>query len=179
MSTRTLFNISDDLLALENLLIESEGEVTDNDAESAIDQWFAELGDARDSKLEAYAFLIRAIESDAEAVKAEADRLKSRQKALENRASRLKERLEVFFQIHSIEKIDTTHFTFAMQKPGGKPKVGIAQQYLDAPEELPEGLRRVKFEPDLVAIRERLEASDADVAEWAWFEQPVKKLRIR
>lgn len=180
MNNRTIFEISNDLLALEMLLAEAEGDVTDESSEAAIDSWLAELGEARDQKLDSYARLIRAIEGDAEIVKAEADRLKARQKALESRAARLKDRLEAFLRVQGIERIETPNFTFAMQKAGGKPKVILNAYYVDNPAELPEGLRRVKFEADLNAIREALEADeDSAIKEIAQLDEPIKRLRIK
>lgn len=179
MTKRTLFNISEDILALENLLIENDGEIGNDAVEAAIDSWFAELGDARNSKLESYAYLIRAISEDAAAIKNEVDRLKARQKAMENRATHLQQRLENFFRVHNLDRIETTNFTFAMQKSGGKPKVLLNEYFAENPVELPEGLRRVKFEADLIAIRERLEANDPSVADIASLEESQPKLRIK
>lgn len=175
--TRKLFEISEDLLTLSDLLEEQEGDVTETEA--AFDTWFAELGSERDEKLDGYAWLISSLESDAEALKSEIERLRARKSAFENKAKSLKYRLEAFLKIQGIEKIQTTRHTFALQKPGGKPKVELGFYFQDHPEELPEGLRRVKFEPDLEAIRERLEAQDPDVQCLAGFAYPEKKLRIR
>ena len=179
MTTKTLFNISDDIRALDDLLIEIDGEVTDTTAEEAIDNWLAELGEERDEKLDQYAWLITQSEGYAENIKAEIDRLKRRQKAMENKATRLKERLELFLKTHGIEKIQTAKFTFALQKSGGKPKVILDDYFIDHAVELPEGLRRVKFEPDLSAIREKIEAGDEYALGIARLETPQKKLRIR
>ena len=179
MTTRTLFEISNDIEALENILIETEGNITDTTAEEAIDEWLNALGTERDEKLNQYALFIKQQEGHVEIVKTEADRLKARQKVLENRVARLKERLEVFLKIHGLERVETPLFTFSLQKSGGKPKVVLSAFYLDNPVELPEGLRRVKFEADLTAIRERLEAEDPSVMEIASLEEPSKKLRIR
>lgn len=179
MTTRTLFNISDDICALDDLLTEIEGEVTDVTTEEAIDSWLAQLGEERDEKLDQYAWLITQTEGYAETIKAEVDRLKRRQKTMENKATRLKERLEHFLKTHEIEKIQTSKFTFALQKSGGKPKVILDEYFVDNAVELPEGLRRVKFEPDLTAIRERIEAGDEYALGIATLEEPQKKLRIR
>ena len=176
---KALFDISDDILALEAILDEAGGEVTDEQVERTIDEWFAELGEERDSKLNGYGFLIRALEGRAAILKEEVSRLRARQQTAENKVARLKGRLEVFLKLHGLDKVETDAFTFALQKPGGKPKVGLDQRFLDAPEELPEGLRRVTFEPDLTAIREKLEAGDEEVAKLAWFEVGERRLRIR
>lgn len=176
---RTLFDISEDLLALHNVLIETEGELPDEDTERLVDAWLESLGAERDAKLDSYAYLLRTIETDADALDLEIDRLKERRKLLDHRWEKMRERLELFFTRHEIERIQTNRFTFVLQKAGGKPKVILDPRFIEHPEELPEGCRRVKFEPDLVSIREKLEANDPDVKEWASFAEPRKALRIK
>lgn len=175
--TRTLYEISDDLKALVTLLEEEGGDVSDT--EEAFESWFKELGAERNQKLENYAYLIQSLEADAKALKEEIDRLKDRKTTKENKAKRLRERLEYHFKAHEIERIETEKFTFAMQKPGGKPKVVLSDFYADNPVELAEGLRRVKFEADLEAIRERLESGDPGMIGVAMLQESDKKLRIK
>jgi hypothetical protein len=179
MSNRTLFNISDDLLALDALLDEIDGDVTEGNTEDIIDGWLSALQGDLSDKLTSYGFLIRSLESDVKGIKDELDRLKARKSARENRVTALKERLEAFMKVQGKDRIETPVFTFALQKAGGKPKVTVADHYLEHPEELPEGFRRVKFEVDLVAVREQLEAGNEDVKEWASLEVSQPKLRIR
>lgn len=174
---RTLFDISEDLLALGDLLDEQDGDITETEAQ--FDAWFAELGDERDAKLDAYGYLVKETEAEADRLKDEIDRLRSRKTASENKAKRLKERLEVFLKVQGIEKIKTDRFTFALQKPGGKPKVELAEYFANHPEELPEPLRRVKFEPNLEAIRELIETTDDQANYYGRIVESEKKLRIR
>ena len=175
--TRKLFEISEDLLTLSDLLEEQEGDVTETEA--AFDTWFAELGSERDEKLDGYAWLISSLESDAEALKSEIERLRARKSAFENKAKSLKSRLEAFLKIQGIEKIQTTRHTFALQKPGGKPKFILADIFAEHPEELPEGFRRVKFEADLNAIREAVETDPENNSIYGHTEESEKRLRIR
>lgn len=179
MTTRTIFDISADLQALDDLLSDIGGEVTDEETEKAIDSWLAELGAERDSKLEAYAYLIAENEARALALKQEATRLKARRDAVENKVARLKERLKVYLELNGIDKIKTDLFTFALQQSGGKPKVNLVAFYAENPVELPEGLRRVKFEADLESIREKLEAEEEWVSQYAELQKPGRHLRIR
>lgn len=174
---RTLFDITEDLLALADLLDEQDGDITETEAQ--FDAWFAELGEERDNKLDGYAYLIRDCEAEAERLKDEVDRLRARKTAAENKAKKLKERLEVFLKIQGIEKIKTDRFTFALQKPGGKPKVEVEAKYLEHPEELPEAFRRVKFEANLDALREAFEAGDEVAGFYASIVESEKRLRIR
>lgn len=76
--SRTLFDITDDLLALEELLSEVGGDVTDEQAEEAITEWFEELGEDRNSKLDGYVTLIAEFDARAEMRRREAARLQQR-----------------------------------------------------------------------------------------------------
>ena len=178
-ASRTIFDISEDLKALDDLLSDIGGEVTDEETEKAIDAWLAELGEERDRKLNNYAYLIRSIERSNEAVAEEIARLRDRKQAGENKVARLKERLKVYLEVNGIDKIKTDLFTFAVQQSGGKPKVNLVAYYAENPVELPEGLRRVKFEADLEAIREKLEAGEEWVSDFADLSKPGRHLRIR
>jgi hypothetical protein len=175
--TRGLFDISEDLLALADLLEEQDGDITETEA--AFDAWFAQLGSERDQKLDGYAWLISTLESDAETLKSEIERIRARKSAFENKAKGLKARLEAFLKIQGIEKIQTTRHTFALQKPGGKPKFILADLFAEHPEELPEGFRRVKFEADLNAIREAVETDPENNSIYGHTEESEKRLRIR
>lgn len=174
---RTLYEISEDLRALYALLEEEEGEVSNT--ETAFDQWFAELGTERNKKLENYAYLIQSLESNAKALKEEMDRLRDRKSSMESKAKRLKERLEYHFKSHDIDRIETEKFTFAMQKPGGKPKFILSDYFEAHPEELPEGLRRVRFEPDLNEIKEMVEKDPENYGIYGTHAEVERRLRIK
>lgn len=122
------------------------GEV-DGDALAA----YAEYQGQAAEKLEGTACYVRELEAEAEAIKAEEDRLAKRRKALENKSSRLK-----------------TYMMPALEAMGGKVKgvmatvrIGKSQAVtafdLDA---LPDAFKRVKVDPDKVAIKKALEAGE-------------------
>lgn len=179
MTTRTLFDIANDIQALDDLLTEVGGEVTEEAAEAAIDTWFAELGEERDRKLDGYAYLIKSLDAQVSALKEEQDRIRARRNAVENRIDKLKERLEFYLTSNDIDKIQTSLFTFAMQKSGGKPKMVLNEYYAANPVELPEGLRRVKFEADLDAIRTAIESDPEVYKDLGYIAEQGRHLRIR
>lgn len=122
------------------------GEV-DGDALAA----YAEYQGQAAEKLEGTACYVRELEAEAEAIKAEEDRLAKRRKALENKSSRLK-----------------TYMMSALEAMGGKVKgvmasvrIGKSQAVtvfdLDA---LPDAFKRVKVDPDKVAIKKALKAGE-------------------
>lgn len=152
---KTLFEISNDIHALADLLEETGGEVTP-ETEAAIDQWFAEVETDRDAKIDNYCALIKHLEATAKARQEESKRLQSLAKTDENSADRLKRRLHMFFQIHGIPKVETLRFKVRRQANGGKHPVILDEHFQRHPEELPEKYRRVIFEPNLDVIREDL-----------------------
>src|SRR5262249_50868852 len=92
---RPLFEIGADLEALEPLLTDIDGEITDDQAGAAIEKWFDDLGAER------------------------ARRLGRLQRANANGADRLKDRLKQFFEDHNIQKLDLQTFRPRLQTSGG------------------------------------------------------------
>ena len=105
----SLLKIADELLSFRELLeedIDEHGVISDESA-SALDQWFAELGDQRDAKLDNYAALCREMTLRAAVRKEEAERLLKRVQADENAVKRLKERAKLFMELTGEKKIET------------------------------------------------------------------------
>jgi hypothetical protein len=173
MTTGTLYTIREDLDALHDLLYEAGGDVSEADAEAAVDAWLRETDTAMREKLDAYAALMREIESRAVARKEEVRRLAALAKSDDAAAERLKARLLWFFQDQGLERLETERFRFTVARNGGKAPV---QVYCD-PEELPEPYRVVSVRPDLEAIRARLEAGET--LEFAALGERGVNLRIR
>lgn len=145
MSTQTLDAIEQDLEALDAILADLGGDITDEEVEAAIERWFEELGEARDAKLNGYARRIQALETHAEAKKAEERRLAQQRKQDESNADWLKRRLLGYVQRRGApikgkdtRQLETTLFRFTETKNGGAQKL----TYLVAPIDLPEELRR-------------------------------------
>ena len=150
--TRTLLQISDDLAALDQLLEEVDGDVTDERVEQAINEWFNELEPEADEKIDNYAALIRELRLRGEARKEEGDRLKTRAKTDEARADWLTGRLYGFFKRHGIRKKQTRRFTVSIRGHGG-----LAPLIIDLePEEIPNEYKKITVEADNTKIREAL-----------------------
>jgi hypothetical protein len=113
--SRTLFDISQDLYdQLDNL----EG---DDEAQTeAVIQWFEQLGEERDQKLDNYAALIADIEARAQVRRDEAKRLVDRARIDENKAALLKERLRLFFGSHGLKTLETSRYRLTLAQNGGK-----------------------------------------------------------
>lgn len=155
----TLFEIRNDLDALADLLAEVGGDVSEADAEAAIDAWLLETEGARNAKLDSYAALIREIELRAAGRKAEAERLAALAKSDSATVDRLRGRLLWFLQDQGLGKVETERFRLTVCANGGKAPVRL----LVAPEQLPGEYQREKviISADTDAIREALEQGAA------------------
>lgn len=189
-TTPSLYNISEDLLTLGDLLAEVGGDVTDEQAEEAITKWFEEIGEARDAKLDNYAALYRTLDARAEMRKAEAARLTDLAAVDGNTAERLKKRLKVFFELHELTTVQTDHFRLSLVNNGGAAPIEVDDNVKEHPEQLPEEYRKVSFSVNMLAVREKLQIIAAkqaagqeltadDQLPWARLGERGQHLRIK
>lgn len=171
----TLYEIGQDMEALEALLLETGGDVTEEEAEAAIDAFLSENADALAEKLDGYGAVIRGMENDAAFCREEAARLIERATVRENNVKRMKDRLRWFFDAHNIPKIETPRFRFSLVNNGGKAPVSV----VIPPEALPEPYRveRVSYSANTDAIREALENGEA--LDFAVLGERGKHVRVR
>ncbi len=154
----TLIEIGDEFAALQTLVEEAadnDGELTP-DHDAAFTQWFAELGEQRDRKLDGYASLIREHELRSAARKEEAERLQKRVSADANLARRLKQRLKDWMERNGQRKIETARYRLSVCGNGGVQPVDVGSLA-----ELPPSLKIVTEAADVKAIRERLLAGES------------------
>lgn len=171
--TRTLLEISEDLLELEEELDLTGGDVTDN--EQLLDNYLDAVGD-RDEKLDNYAALIVDVEARAETRKAEAQRMAELARLDKEKAKFLKERLRQFFLAHKLKTVHTKRYRLTHANNGGVMPI----RYLCAAEDLPEDLRttKVTYQPNSDEIRKRLEAKE-DLRDFAEFGERGSSIRIK
>jgi hypothetical protein len=154
----TIYQISDDMAALDALLAETGGEITP-EAEAAFNQFEAELAANLHNKTDAYCALLAEIDARAAARKAEAKRLADRAKADERTADALRERLRFVWEQRKLGKVETDRFTVSLAKNGGKQPLDIRCGVEDLPS------WAVKSETivtaDKEAIRSRLDAGES------------------
>lgn len=152
----TLLQISEDMLALNNLIDEAtseDGEIDPVVAE-ALDKWFTTLLKDRDNKLDNYGALVRTLELRAAARMAEIDRLTKRVAADTNQAKYLKQRLREFLDLHKMPKVETRRFKFNCQNNGGVLPMKIPDDH----ETLPKEYQAVVIKADTDKIRADLMA---------------------
>lgn len=164
---KTLFEIEVDLLHLDELLLESEGEIT-----PAIEIELAKVEADLRGKADSYAAIIRKHEADAVVCQAEIDRLNKRKTVRENTVRRLKETFKAFMEKRGLPKVETHKNTFAIQKNGGA--IPLNGEGVDG---LPDECVIIRRDPDRKAIAEKLTAG-VELPGWSLGERGTH-LRLR
>lgn len=123
---RTLYQIGADLLALDALLDEANGDLSDPAVEAAAAAWFDALAAEEAAKLDGWIGYVRQLEMEAAAAKAEAEQWLTRVRSREARVAWLKERLKRHLEATGRTKATTlSGRTIAVQANGGHPPVEI------------------------------------------------------
>ena len=162
----SIYEITGDYMRLMDMMDDPElDQQTLNDTLEGIEGEF-------EYKAEAYAKIIKNLESDAEGLKAEIDRLTQRKKAIENNVKRLKMTLQSAMAFTGKIKFKTDLFSFGIQK--NAPSVVLETEDLEI---VPEEFIKTKYEIDKVAIKDALKAG-TELPGVAHLEQG-ESLRIR
>lgn len=151
----TLIEISEELLLLADVLDEATGEDGEIDPTVAaqLDEWFAELSQDRDDKLDNYGALVREMTLRAAARREEMERLKMRVEADENKVKYLKQRLLEFLDAQKTPKVETRRYKFLCCGNGGVQAVDMSAT---STELLPKEYQKIEVRPDTDKIRETL-----------------------
>lgn len=123
----TLAEIGDEMYALNDLLQEIGGDVTDEQAEAAVMQWLDDNKANLHIKLDDYGKLINFRTMMREHRKAEVKRIKTLGQTDDNIITTLKNHLRQFFNAQKIKKIETTSFKFWVQGAGGMQAMTIVE----------------------------------------------------
>lgn len=175
---KTLLEIGDErarhMEALEALLVEIGGDVSDEDVDAAITAWLNEADAPLKEKLDAYGAVIREKELLAAARKAEADRLTALARTDTNTVERLKDRLKLFLEAEGLQKFEANRFKFSISGNGGPPPLTVDT---DDPFKLPSWAWKVEVSVDTEAIRDRL--NKGEKLPFARFGKRGSHLRVR
>ncbi len=153
VSRRTLLDITADLQALDDLLMDLGGDVTDPQVEAAVNEWMATLGEDLETKVDNYAALIREKELRAEAREKETHRLMQLAVRDHGSAKWLRSRLLQAFGALGIKKLKTARFNVSVVANGGPVALQIPDEAA-----VPEAYRlQPPTEPDREKIREALD----------------------
>ncbi len=154
---RNLFEISQDFEALEGLLLELQGEITNEDEENIIDEWFESLGEERDQKIEQYCYFIRENRMLGEIQKEESKRVGDLARVKINLADRLENRLFIFMRVHRYKDLQTRHFKLLIHGNGGLRPLIFSNEAVNAPDRLPAKYCKVRYEIDNDSLRKDLD----------------------
>ena len=149
---RTLFQINEEILGLNALLDEVEGD--DEQQKSILENYATTLQDDLERKLDNICAFASELDARALARKQEAERLLQRSKVDSNKSARLKEMLKWFFASHEMKNFETTRYRITLAINGGKLPLLVDPDQL-----LEEFLNQViTYVPDTDRIRGLLEA---------------------
>jgi hypothetical protein len=149
----TLFEISDELAAIAELLTANDGEITDDAAGRTLEAWFDQLSDARDAKIDDYCRLITMIRERAEARHREMMRIGTLADVDENTVQRLKAGLQRFMTEQGITKLETPLHKLTVANNGGKAPLVVPEEWQEDPANAPERYHRRVVKLDVEAIR--------------------------
>ena len=152
----TLYEITEDMRAIDDLLMEAEGDGSDPAVLDAIEKWIAELDINLQDKVDGYASYISELLARAEARKAESARLAALAKTGRNTAKRLKDRRMWAMQERGLKKVETPRFVVSVRENGGKLPLDVQVPG----SELPPRFQQVTIDPDNDAIRNALDAGE-------------------
>ena len=170
--SQTLIDISADMQALDDLLAEVGGDVTEPKVASIVDAWFEELDHSLSAKVDNYAALISTMRARADVRRAEAERLARRAQVDESAADWLASRLLAALDTRGMRKVETDRYAVSVVGNGGKAPLLVDG---DVPAEF---LKTVtKVEPDRERIRLAIEAGQA--LPFARLGERGKRLAIR
>ncbi|MDJ0844785.1 siphovirus Gp157 family protein [Crocosphaera sp.] len=164
-SNHTLWNISEEMIELENLInqLQDSEELSEEEKEVKINQLFSEWLTADtdfEEKAEKVAHYIKYLEAITEARKAEAKRIRVLASMSEKQGDKLRKYLIREMQRVNKTKIEGVTCKLSMRKK--QPTICLKVE----PEELPDEFKRVKIEPNLTEIRKALK-SQKDL-DWAF-----------
>lgn len=151
MADLSLYELTQEWQSIEDALLESGGELTDELA-ARLDAYRAALP----AKVDGYCRVIQRLARQAEAAKAEADRLAQLARVRGNSADSLKRRLLGELLAQGLQKVETDHFVVAAVR-NSQPSIRWTGDQAD----LPASFRRVKVELDSAVAREVLKRDGA------------------
>lgn len=160
----SLYHLTEELYLIEQALLESGGEITDE-----MDQQYADLLTMHAEKVEGYVAMIRKFEASAEGIKSERERLQQAEQTMQNAARNLKARLAQTMLVRGETEHRTSLGKVRLQQSGSRPLVLLVE-----PENLPEEYQRIRVEADKTALKKALKEGQpltqyAELGEGSYF----------
>lgn len=122
----TLFKISDDLAALQQLLEESGGEVTEEN-QAALDSWRDELSTTLETKLESCWWLLRKWRSDTDTAEAIRDQMDAIIRNRKGSSDWMKDAIKYVMEKNGLKRLDVpnTMQSFSIRGNGGQQSLTV------------------------------------------------------
>lgn len=156
---RTMGEIGDDLEALDDLIGELGGDVSDPAVEAAFDAWAAELEQDLHRKLRGYRFYLLDLQTSIAAKRAEEQRLGAERAAEEKRLAWLKERLLPILATQEKGKVKFVEGGYLSRVKNSQRRLTILEPAELLPEEFTQTVTTVQ--PRTPEIRAALEAGES------------------
>lgn len=153
--SRSLFEITEDFAEFEAKLEALDESDDDIESMSELMQWISDLSNERAEKIDAYCWVIRKLQGEAETAKQVATEFREKASQRENKAEMLKSLIMQHMKTLGHPKLFGKQFTVAIQKNGGSLPVEIIDE--DA---LPDSVCEMKRFPIKTTIRLALEAGN-------------------
>lgn len=177
---RTLFEIGAELQALDALLEELGGDVSNPEVGAAIDLWYASLTADEGQSLENWVGYVRQLEMEAAVAREEAERFLAKARSRESRITWLTAAMKAHLERTGRTKATTAAGrTIAVQKNGGKPPLAWTGPAggMVTPDDVPDEFCKVRREIDVDKVRAALETGTQ--LPFAKIEERGTHLRIR
>ena len=157
--SESLYQLTEDLVALETLLADIGGDVSEGTEGQTLEKWAAEFDWKMKTKVDGYGTLYKNMDADVVEIQAEVKRLNDRARAIENRKSRLLALAKFSMERLKVRKLEGVKFTISIQKNGGVEPMEV----LVEAKELPEKFRteELVYNADSDVLRSALEARRA------------------
>ena len=152
----SLYELTEELVALDKLLAELGGDVSEGTEGQTLEKWASEFDWKMKTKVDGYGALYKNMEADANEIKAEIKRLSDRKRAIENRGARLLALAKFSMERLGTRKLEGVKFTIAIQKNGGVEPLEVLVEAKNLPEQFRK--EEVVYNADTEALRSALEA---------------------
>ena len=109
-----------------------------------------------EAKLDSYGIVIKELEADVEKINAELSRLQASKARIQKNIESMKDRVYASMVSTNHRKVKGEHYTWSIQKNGGKAPLMITSDLMEIPPEF----KKVEYKVDRDKIRERLEGGE-------------------
>jgi hypothetical protein len=152
-----LFTIQQNMAALDEILLDLGGDVTDEQVAEAVFSWLNENEEQLKDKLDAYAAYLLDLEFQEDGKRLLAQMYTDQARALVRKRDVLKGRIMAFMASRDVTKIEANFNTFAIQANGAAAPLVLGEYDIDY---LPEKFVTTTKQVDVDAVRAAIEAGE-------------------